>query len=123
MVGAQCGEWFKMCLEFPGGIVVRNLGFQCLPISCAVQPRKKRGGWELDNVHFCLPRNISNWMCQVWSNYARALYWRRGQQRMRWLNSINRLDGLDYEQTPGDSGGGGSLACCSPWGCKELDTT
>ena len=46
---------------------------------------------------------------------------RRERQRMRWLNSINRLDGLDYEQTPGDSGGGGSLACCSPWGCKESD--
>ena len=24
--------------------------------------------------------------------------------------------------TPGDSGGPGSLACCSPWGCKESDT-
>ena len=25
-------------------------------------------------------------------------------------------------QTPGDSEGQGSLACHSPWGCKELDT-
>ena len=24
--------------------------------------------------------------------------------------------------TPGDSEGQGSLACCSPWGCKESDT-
>ena len=25
--------------------------------------------------------------------------------------------------TPGDGDGQGSLVCCSPWGCKELDTT
>ena len=27
------------------------------------------------------------------------------------------------QQTPGDSEGQGSLACCSPWRCKESDTT
>ena len=34
-----------------------------------------------------------------------------------------QLNGHESEQTPGDSEGQGSLACCSPWGCKELDTT
>ena len=29
------------------------------------------------------------------------------------------LDGHDFEQTPGDGDRQGSLACCSPWGCKE----
>ena len=33
------------------------------------------------------------------------------------------LSGHEFEQTPGDGEGQGSLACCSPWGCKELDTT
>ena len=33
------------------------------------------------------------------------------------------LNGPDFEQTLGDSEGQGSLACCSPWGCKELNTT
>ena len=28
----------------------------------------------------------------------------------------------ESEQTLGDSEGQGNLACCSPWGCKELDT-
>ena len=32
-------------------------------------------------------------------------------------------DSMDMEQTPGDSEGQGSLACCSPWGHKESDTT
>ena len=33
------------------------------------------------------------------------------------------LDGHEFEQTPGDGDGPGSLACCSPWGHKELDMT
>ena len=35
----------------------------------------------------------------------------------------HRLDGHELEQTLGDSGGQRSLACCSPWGRKESDTT
>ena len=27
-----------------------------------------------------------------------------------------RLNGNEFEQTPGDSEGQGSLGCCSPWG-------
>ena len=47
---------------------------------------------------------------------------RRGWKRMRWLDGIT--DSMDMiEQTLGDSEGQGSLACCSPWGCKESDTT
>ena len=33
----------------------------------------------------------------------------------------HRLNGL--EQAPGDGDGQGSVTCCSPWGCKESDTT
>ena len=32
------------------------------------------------------------------------------------------LDEHEFEQIPGDGEGQGSLACCSPWGCKESDT-
>ena len=35
----------------------------------------------------------------------------------------HRLDGHEYEQTQGDGDGRGSLACCSPWGLKESNTT
>ena len=35
----------------------------------------------------------------------------------------NQLNGHEFEQAPGDGDGRGSLACCSPWGCKESDTT
>ena len=48
---------------------------------------------------------------------------RRGWQRMRWLDGTTDLVDMEFEQTPGDSERQGSLACCSPWGYKELDTT
>ena len=40
---------------------------------------------------------------------------RRGQQRMRWLDSIT--DSMDMnEQSLGDNEG---QVCCNSWGCKE----
>ena len=35
----------------------------------------------------------------------------------------HRLNRHEFEQTPGDSEGQGSLACCSLWDCKESDMT
>ena len=37
--------------------------------------------------------------------------------RHHWLN------GHDFEQTPGNGEGQGSLVCCSPWDCIALDMT
>ena len=41
-------------------------------------------------------------------------------ERVGWHHQLN---GHDFEQAPGDGEGQGSLACCSPWGPKESDTT
>ena len=47
---------------------------------------------------------------------------RRGQQSMRWLDGI--IDSMDMGLVDSGSWGWtGGLACCSSWGCKELDTT
>ena len=35
----------------------------------------------------------------------------------------HQLDGHDFDQAPGVGDGQGGLACCSPWGLKESDTT
>jgi len=43
---------------------------------------------------------------------------RRGWQRMEWLDGI--IKSMDKVW---DSEKQRSLACCSPWGCKELDMT
>ena len=34
----------------------------------------------------------------------------------------HKLNGHEFEQLRGDGEGQGTLACCSPWGYKELDT-
>ena len=33
------------------------------------------------------------------------------------------LNGHEFEQALGDGEGQGRQVCCSPWGCKESDTT
>ena len=35
----------------------------------------------------------------------------------------HQFDGGEFEEIQGNSEGQGNLACCSPWGCKELDMT
>ena len=35
----------------------------------------------------------------------------------------HQLHGYEFEQAPRVGDGQGSLACCSPWGPKESDTT
>ena len=35
----------------------------------------------------------------------------------------HQLNGPEFEQSLGQSEGQGSLACCSPQGCKESDMT
>ena len=48
---------------------------------------------------------------------------RRGQQRMRLVGWHHQLDGHEFEPASGFGDGQGSLVCCSPWCCKDLDRT
>ena len=47
---------------------------------------------------------------------------RRGWQRMRWLDSITDSMNMTLSKLQ-EIVNDRSLVCCSPWDCKELDTT
>ena len=52
--------------------------------------------------------------------------WRQEEKGMTEDDNVgwhHWLDGHEFEQAPGVGDGQGSLAGCSPWGLKELDTT
>ena len=51
--------------------------------------------------------------------------WRQGEKGMtdEMVGWHLWLDGHEFEQALGVGDGQGGLAFCSPWGCKELDTT
>ena len=48
---------------------------------------------------------------------------REGITEDEMVESHHQLNGHEFEQVPGDGEGQGSLACCSPWGCKESYST
>ena len=48
---------------------------------------------------------------------------RRGQQRIRWLDGITNSMDISVSKVQELVMGQGGLACCSPWGRKESDTT
>ena len=48
---------------------------------------------------------------------------KKGTTEDEMVGRHHQLDGHDFEQAPGVGDGQGRLACSSPWGRKESDTT
>ena len=68
------------------------------------------------------PPNMKSWLPEKAPDAGKD--WRqeeKGVTEDEMVGWHHWLDGHEFEQTSGDRQG--SLACCSPWGCKELDTT
>ena len=47
----------------------------------------------------------------------------KGATEVKMVGWHHQLNGHEFEQAPGVGEGQGSLACCTPWSHKELDTT
>ena len=56
---------------------------------------------------------------------TKLYYWRqdKGTTEDEMVGWHYQLNGHEFEQAPGVGDGQGSLACCSPWGRKESETT
>ena len=70
------------------------------------------------------PPDVKNWLLRKDPDAGKD--WRqeeKGTTENEMIGWHHRLDAREFEQAPGDGDGQGSLACCSPWGRKESDTT
>ena len=63
---------------------------------------------------------LSNKWC--WNLVSNRKKW-KGMTEDEMVEWHHQLNGHEFEQALGVGGGQGNLACCSPWGCKESDTT
>ena len=66
---------------------------------------------------------MQSWL--FWKDPDAEKVWRqvKGMTEDEMVGWHQQLDGHDFEQTLGDGEGQGSLACCSPWGYKDLNMT
>ena len=94
--------------------------------------------YQLQVLGFPGPPSVQTSWPQFWGSAPDVKSWLTGKDpdaRKDWGQGVkgvtenemvgchHQLIGYESVQTPADSEGQGSLACCSPWGHKELDTT
>ena len=70
------------------------------------------------------PPDVKNWL--IWKHHDAGKDWRwekKGTTEEEEVGWHHRLNGHEFEWTPGVGDGHGGLVCCSPWGHKQSDTT
>ena len=70
------------------------------------------------------PPDVKSWL--IWKEPDAGKDWRQEEKGMTEDEMVGWhywLSGHEFEQALGVGDGQGSLACCSPWGRKESDTT
>ena len=106
------------------------------PLDCKeIKPINPKGNqsWIFiggtDAEYWCWRSNTLTSWCEELTHWKRpdaGKDWRQEEKRTtedEMVGLHHRLNGYEFEQTLWDGGGQGSLECCSPWSCKELDTT
>ena len=98
-----------------------------------IQPVNPKGNWSwifIGRIHVEVETLIL-WppdakTCLIGKDPYAGKDWGQEEKRVTENEMVgwhHQLNGHKCEQTLGDSEGPGSLACCSPWGCKESGTT
>ena len=70
------------------------------------------------------PPDVKNWLIRKDPDAGKD--WKQKEKGMTEDEMVgwrHQLDGHEFEEAPEVGDGQGSLACCSPWGHKESDTT
>jgi len=68
------------------------------------------------------PPDAKNWLIGKDPDAGKDWRQEKGTTEDEMIGWHHWLNWHEFEQAPGDSGGQGSLVCCSPWGHKESDT-
>ena len=129
--------WHKvyLCLfnkePFLSHMLIHNL--KLIPTSQTIKPVSPKGNSVL-NIHgkdwwwswnsILWPPDAKSWL--IWKDLDAGEDWgqeKKGVTEDEMIGWHHRLNGHEFEQTPGDSEGQGGLVSCSPWGRKESDTT
>ena len=84
--------------------------------------------YSLEGLMLKLKRQSFGHLMQRTDSLEKTLCWERLKVGEGWTTEMKwlwhyQLNGHKFEQGLGVGDGQGSLACCSPWGCKESDTT
>jgi len=70
------------------------------------------------------PPDVKNWLIGKDPDAGKDWRWEeKGMTEDEMAGWHHRLNGHEFEWAAGDSDRQGGLACCSPWGHKESDTT
>ena len=128
--------------DYKQGWVLKNWCFQTLvlektlkgPLDCKeIKPVSPKGNqpWILirrtdaeAEALILWPPDAKKWL--IGKDPDAGKHWRQEEKGMTEEEMVgwsHQLNGHEFEQTPGDSEGQGSLMFCSPWCCKELDMT
>ena len=70
----------------------------------------------------CTP-DVKNSLIEKDPDAGKDWRWEKGTTDDEMVGWHHRLYGREFEHAPGVGDGQGGLACCSPWGHKESDTT
>ena len=141
----QCpleNQSWKIKFEIKKGLVLKNWCFWIVllektletPLDCKetkpVHPKGKQPWIFIGRILLKLKRQYSGHLMGRAGSLEKALMLRKiegkrrsGWQRMRWLDSITDSMHMNLSQLQEIVKGRGSLACCSPQGHKELNTT
>ena len=77
-----------------------------------------------DEASVLCPCDAKKWPFRKYPDAGKDWRWEeKGATEDEMVGWHHWLNGHEFEQAPEDGEGQGSLVCCSPWGCKESDTT
>ena len=132
--GFSSGHVLMWELDYRESLVPKNWCFWTVVLektlespldSKEIQPVHLKGRTDAETEAPILwPPDAKNWLFRKDPHAGKD--WRseeKGSTEDEMVGWHHQLDGHEFEQAPGVDDGQGSLACCSPWGLKESDTT